>query len=87
LSAKCAAEISANQHGDGLIPVRDFAAIIRREVEAPLLARIAELEADKRRLELAIGWALGQVDDFPPQPVDGGKYWWRSELRRRAGIR
>jgi hypothetical protein len=50
-----------------------------------------ELSRTVARLRDAILWALGEQGEFPPEP-DGepGKprrrYWWRSELRSRAGM-
>jgi hypothetical protein len=56
-----------------------------------LQARIAKLEADLRQMKEAIYWALGERDDFPPEPEPlAGKYrqryWWRTELRKRSGL-
>lgn len=41
---------------------------------------------DHKRLELAIRWALGEMDDFPAREDGQGAYWWRKELRERAGL-
>lgn len=38
------------------------------------------------QLENAIRWALGENGDFPPREEGQGAYWWRTELRRRAGL-
>jgi hypothetical protein len=47
---------------------------------------IARCEA----LETAIRWALGEVGEFPDEPEPRGKYrrkyYWRTELRKRAGL-
>ena len=43
----------------------------------PLLARI-------RQLERAIRWALGYTN-FRSRQEGEGQYWWRKELRKRAG--
>jgi hypothetical protein len=56
-----------------------------------LKARNAQLEADLRQMKEAIYWALGERDDFPPEPEPiAGKYrkryWWRTELRKRSGL-
>ena len=51
--------------------------------------RAAELETERDRLRAAIEWALGEpgsdfADYDPPRVV--GRYWWRTELRKRAGL-
>ena len=38
------------------------------------------------RLKDAVKWALGESGDFGPRPKGTGSYWWRNELRQRAGI-
>lgn len=40
----------------------------------------------EQMLEDAIRWALGEKGDFPARQEGEGAYWWRSELRRRAGL-
>lgn len=52
-------------------------------------ARIRELEKRVKQLEAAIRWALGEEGSFGAEPPPlAGKYrrrfWWRTELRRRA---
>lgn len=42
-------------------------------------ARIAELES-------AIKWALGEEGEFGGETPEKGRYWWRTELRKRAGL-
>lgn len=39
-----------------------------------------------RRLRRAVRWALGENGDFAQRPDGAGAYWWRTELRRRAGM-
>ena len=39
-----------------------------------------------RRLRSAVKWALGEVGEFPLRQAGQGAYWWRTELRRRAGM-
>jgi hypothetical protein len=39
-----------------------------------------------RRLRLAVRWALGEHGDFAQRQPGQGYYWWRTELRRRAGM-
>lgn len=56
--------------------------------DAELTAERTRREAAERELkELreAIGWALGEIDDFPERQPGQGAYWWRSELRKRCG--
>ena len=38
------------------------------------------------RLMDAITWALGANGDFPVRGPNDAAFWWRSELRRRAGL-
>jgi hypothetical protein len=38
------------------------------------------------RYEAAILWALGEMDEFRERRKGEGAYWWRTELRNRAGI-
>jgi hypothetical protein len=49
----------------------------------------AELRRDRKhlvKLRRAVRWALGELGDFPQRPANVfGTYWWRTELRRRAG--
>lgn len=47
---------------------------------------IARLLADNERLRGAISWALGEGDsNFGDNTPDNApRYWWRTELRRRA---
>jgi hypothetical protein len=35
---------------------------------------------------MAVRWALGEVGDFPVRQTGQGAYWWRIELRKRAGL-
>jgi hypothetical protein len=39
-----------------------------------------------QQLEGAIRWACGEVGEFSPRKEGQGAFWWRSELRRRAGM-
>ncbi len=34
----------------------------------------------------ALDWLNGEVGTFEPPPGARGKFWWRSEFRRRANI-
>lgn len=58
-----------------------------REIHYHVTKQLAAARADARKLRDAIKWALGEGDsDFGEGPnVRGGRYWWRSELRKRAG--
>ena len=55
-----------------------------------LVALLAEMESEQIKLRSAIEWALGENGDFePPHELANakqGKYWWRNELRNRAGL-
>jgi hypothetical protein len=46
----------------------------------------AELERENKRLKKAICWALGETD-FRPRGTGEGAFWWRTELRRRSGLK
>ena len=57
-----------------------------------LMEALIELEAENNRYREAVKWALGQNGDFATQPDRDEyhgperKYWWRAELRERAGL-
>lgn len=53
-------------------------------IHAVITARNALKEI--RRLRRAVKWALGENGDFPIRQDGQGAYWWRTELRRRAGM-
>jgi hypothetical protein len=75
---------SAVKFATGLADARQFV------IDAALPSAPSEGPSDKERvkqLEDAIRWALGEGDDFPPCEEGQGKYWWRTELRRRAAIK
>lgn len=60
----------------------------RDTLRATLAERDAELAAareDTNRLGAAIRWALGETD-FRERGTGEGAYWWRKELRARAGV-
>ena len=50
-----------------------------RQMVSALTARLAQMEA-------AIRWALGEEDLEPPKDGKGPRYWWRRQLRSRAGL-
>jgi hypothetical protein len=56
----------------------------RAALEAEI-ATLAQRAIDANRYEDAILWALGAEGEFAPQPPTHGRYWWRRELRERAG--
>ena len=49
---------------------------------------VEQLQADNiKRLKAAIFWACGAVGDFPGEgDPSKGQFFWRAELRKRAGI-
>ena len=51
-----------------------------------LATLLEELEKENTRFRLAILWALGEHEEFPVQPDGGKPYWFRTELRQRAGL-
>jgi hypothetical protein len=58
--------------------------VARAALEAEI-ATLAQRAIDANRYEDAILWALGAEGEFAPQPPTHGRYWWRRELRERAG--
>ena len=48
--------------------------------------RVEKLIAERDQLRDAVKWALGESGDFGSRPKAVGAYWWREELRKRAGI-
>lgn len=57
----------------------DFRSAVTPEVVIGLLDQL-----DRQRG--AILWALGENEEFDPRPDGAGAYWWRTELRKRAGF-
>lgn len=45
-----------------------------------------ELEAQNRRYERALRWALGELGEFRHREDGEGAFWWRTELQKRAGL-
>lgn len=45
-----------------------------------------ELEAQNKRYERAIRWALGELGEFRTREDGEGGFWWRTELHKRAGL-
>ncbi len=65
----------------------NFAQILERELATATRER-DEARAEVERLRSAVRWACGYDEGAPhfDPPEDGPRYWWRSELRRRAGL-
>lgn len=53
---------------------------------AIIATRLDNLEAENKRLREAIRWALGENGDFRYREEGEGQFWWRKELRERAGL-
>lgn len=56
-----------------------------------LAALLTQKDAEIEKLTKAIRWALGEEGEFgtEPEPLAGKyrrRFWWRSELRQRAGL-
>ena len=55
-----------------------------------LVELLTQMEQEQIKLRSAIEWALGENGGFePPHELANakqGKFWWRAELRRRAGF-
>lgn len=67
----------------------DLITLIEKTATREELARLLRgTEEQRQTLERAIRWALGEADsDFGEQKPDNAKpYWWRAELRKRAGM-
>lgn len=57
-----------------------------RSAAANASANEAAAEARAERLREAILWALGQIGEWPERKPGEGAFYWRKELRRRAGL-
>lgn len=44
------------------------------------------MKPTRKQLLKAIRWALGEDDEFRMREEGEGLFWWRKELRRRAGF-
>lgn len=51
-----------------------------------LSAEIKRLRKERDDYLAAIRWALGEAGDFRPRMNGQGPYYWRDELRHRAGL-
>lgn len=53
-----------------------------------LISLLRDTEKQRQKLHHAVQWALGEGDsDFGNnKPENAQPYWWRSELRKRAGM-
>ena len=60
--------------------------IIRSAMNQAVALASAEDKAKIEQLKTAILWADGLGDEFPARQPGEGAYWWRPELKRRAGI-
>lgn len=75
--------------------LREQNAQLTEAIQGANRALATEIHAEKEVIELmkentqlikAVRWALGEEGDFGLRPAGAGTYWWRSELRRRAGL-
>ena len=51
-----------------------------------LVTLLEAMESVNIKLRSAIEWALGERDEFLSKPEGGKPFWWRTELRKRAGL-
>lgn len=76
---------------DGIAALRDEAERLRRILSKEyeridkIIETLNSVVDHRDKLREAVEWALGEKGDFPPRGEGQGKYWWRKELRRRAG--
>lgn len=74
----------AEQGRTGILST-DCPALLMAE-RAKLQSELAAVRERVAVLDAAVHWALGERDTFPLRPEGSGAYWWRSELRQRAGL-
>lgn len=61
--------------------------LLAEEDPSPDIKRRFQASIDRaNRLCDVIDWALGEAGEFPIRKRGEGVYWWRKELRRRAGL-
>ena len=58
-----------------------------KQANAILIDGKLKLVLEHTRLAGAIRWALGENGEFKSRPKNRGQYWWRTELRKRAGMK
>lgn len=63
-----------------------FENTLLKKTHDELVEMLRESTLIRIKLEHAILWALGEEDEFPPQPKDLGTFYWREELRSRSGM-
>jgi len=90
--ARAALDAIAEAHQAEVARLQDELRIIagKRSLEADrcdtLVGEVARLMRERDRFEAAIRWALGEGEGFPVRMEGEGRYWWRTELRRRAAL-
>ncbi len=71
---------------------RDNAIASMRSTRDEMQDNLRKADEETERLRDVIRWALGERDEFPPRPQPWDQftykpwYWWRIELRKRAGL-
>lgn len=48
--------------------------------------QVKRMQAEHEKYRQALEWALGANGKFRQRPVGAGQYWWRKELKERAGL-
>jgi len=78
-----------------LLVALELEAVSNNEANVPLLQDailvVADLKAENHKLREAVLWVLGERDSIgeEPPPIAGRwrrRFWWRTELRRRARL-
>ena len=49
--------------------------------------QVKRTQEERERYRKALEWALGADEEFNQHPTKKGKYWWREELAKRAGLK
>lgn len=75
----------ANDYQDSLHRLGDQAKDLYA-AKAAAESALALALAERDRAREAIAWACGEVGEWPERKVGQGAFYWRSELRKRAGI-
>lgn len=62
--------------------------VVNNSCSAEVAQLLRDMNDQHQKFLAAISWALGEQGDFNPANADKpeAKYWWRKELRERAGL-